>query len=71
MRRYPSQIARLAAARSTVLVNANRIGAASVGATAAEEVTAAISGDLINASPVLAAKLEEFNGRLEALETPV
>lgn len=43
---------------------------ASVAAAAQETVDAAISGDLINASPTLAAKIEDIDGRLAALETP-
>lgn len=37
-------------------------------ATVDTQIEAAISGDLITASPVLAAKITEIDGRLDALE---
>jgi delta-aminolevulinic acid dehydratase/porphobilinogen synthase len=43
---------------------------ASVAAAAQETVDAAIGGDLIAASPVLAGKIDEIEERIDALETP-
>ena len=52
----------------SVLVNAARIQAASDVATTNDQITAAVTGDLIAASPELAATIDAIDTRLHDLD---
>lgn len=63
-----SSPARAQQARVAQQANAATIAAASGAAAASAQVTAAIEGDLIAASPSLAAAIDTINTRLDDLE---
>lgn len=60
----------IAAPPVTATQGAPLVASASVAAKAGDQIDAAVSGDLIAASPVLAAKIADFETRIETLEGP-